>query len=256
MIAFTYVYNEQDILPWTLKAMLRQGVRLHVIDNWSTDSTRMVLCEVCPVGTVLERWPHEAPPKWFDLDSILHRIEAIHAEHEPEWALLFGADEVMVSCWPDVPLNVALERVRSEGYNAVNFRSFSFHPVDNDWTPDKDPEAHFQYYTPGRRDNIRAWFSDGKPITILDGTHDLQFEGIRVYPLNFAIKHYSFRTQAQAERKVFEERRPRYHPANRAKGWHGHYDHIQPGYSFIKDPRGLRHYDPATFFDELQERPA
>jgi hypothetical protein len=51
-------------------------------------------------------------------------------------------------------------------------------------------------------------------------------------PTSFLLKHYPIRSQAHGERKVFRERRPRYDPANRARGWHTHYDHLQEGYVF------------------------
>lgn len=253
MIAYTYVYNEAEILPWTVRAMLNQGIGVYALDNWSTDGTRGVVDAY--MGTQSELWPPDGPPKWFDLVSLLGRIERIHAELQPAWGLLFGADEILAPCWPDLTMRQALERVYSEGYNAVDFCTVTFHPIDNNWTPDQDPESYFKHWTPGRLGNIRAWCSGDKPIKFLHGGHKVEFEGIRVYPLKFAIKHYPFRTQAQSERKVFVERRPRYSPLDRAKGWHTHMDHIQPGYSFIKDPRGLRYYDPSTFFEEIQEEP-
>ena len=37
--AFMCVFNEADILPWTLKHLIDQGVDVHVIDNWSTDGS-------------------------------------------------------------------------------------------------------------------------------------------------------------------------------------------------------------------------
>ena len=37
--AFMCVFNEADILPWTLKHLIDQGVQVHVIDNWSTDGS-------------------------------------------------------------------------------------------------------------------------------------------------------------------------------------------------------------------------
>lgn len=250
-VAYTYVYNESEILPWTVPAMLRQGVNVYALDNWSTDNTREVIAEMAyhnPGRVQLERFPDE-PPKWFDLDVILHRIEALQAQYTPEWALLFGADEVLVPCWPNMTMAEALDRVQHEGYNAVNFQMIQFWPVDDGWTPAQDPEQYFRYYTPGRRDNVRAWCSGGKPARIRDGTHGVSFDGLRVYPRSFGIKHYSFRTQAQSERRVFDERLPRYAPKNRAKGWHGHYDHLERGHSFIKDPRGLRYFDPDTYFE-------
>jgi hypothetical protein len=71
----------------------------------------------------------------------------------------------------------------------------------------------------------------------------VSLQGKRKYGLRFIIRHYSFRTQAQAERKI-AERRARYAPAERAMGWHTHYDGIEAGHSFIRDPHTLRCDEP------------
>lgn len=252
-LAFTYCYNEADILPHTLRRMRDSGCDLYVLDNWSTDGTRRAVIDGF-VGRGLvacELFPAERPPEWFDLDAILRRIEAVHDGLVHGWALLFGADEVLEAPWPGVSLAAGLERVAAEGYNAIDFATACFHPVDDSWTPADDPVSYFRYWTRGRyQGNLRAWNSTGA-IRFLHGGHDMAFDGRRVYPTRFILRHYPFRTQAQAERKVFVERRPRYAPANRAKGWHMHLDHIRPGHRFIQEPAGLREYDPATFYSEV-----
>lgn len=254
IVAFTYVYNESDILPWTLGHMRRQGAQVYVIDNWSTDDTAGV-ARSCGAMAV-ERFPSGGPPTWFELGAILRRIEELCAELGPDWALVFGADEVLESPWPGVRLDEALAYVQDKGFSAVDFATACFCPVDDGWTPEQDPRSYFRYWIPGRyQANVRAWRACGQPIRFLDGGHDVAFHGYRRYGTRFIIRHYPFRTQAQAERKVFQERLPRYDPAERQIGWHTHLDHIRPGHSFIQDPADLREYDPATFYDEVQRCP-
>ena len=76
------------------------------------------------------------------------------------------------------------------------------------------------------------------------GGHEIAFEGRRVFPLRFLLRHYPIRSQAHGERKVFRERRPRFDASERARGWHVQYDSVEAGHRFIRDAEGLRPYDP------------
>lgn len=252
-LAFTYVRNELDILPWTLAAMLNQGVDVYALDNWSTDGTWEWLMEQTyqwQDRLYVERFP-DKPSKYFELDPILHRLEQLHAQRRPDWGLVFGADEILEAPG-GVPLATALRATSERGYTAADFMTACFQPVDDGWTPADDPAAYFRYWTLGHYQiNVRAWSAPNDAITFLQGGHDMAFKGRQLCPRRFVIRHYPFRTQAQAERKVFQERKPRYSPAEHAKGWHTHFDPFQPGRSFIQDPAGLRPYNPATLYEEL-----
>jgi hypothetical protein len=66
------------------------------------------------------------------------------------------------------------------------------------------------------------------------GGHGLRFEGRRVYPFKFLLKHYPVRSQKHGEKKVFRERKARWNLKERAKGWHVHYDSVQEGHAFLR----------------------
>jgi hypothetical protein len=51
------------------------------------------------------------------------------------------------------------------------------------------------------------------------------------------------RTPAQARRKVFAERRERYSPRLRAKGWHIQYDSMKMDDQFLWNPDDLIEFD-------------
>jgi len=258
VIAFTYVYNELDILPWTLRRLLDQGVDAWVLDNWSTDGTWEWLMQETGrwQGRLnVERFPGDRAPQWFDLDQINGRIEQLSRQlgSRYDWRAIFGADEVLESPWPGVALPQALARASAAGATVVDWRTATFHPIDDGWTADADPVQYFQHWTPGRLVNERAWMAAA--VKLLDGGHRVTTEPHVIYGETFIIRHYPFRTQAQSERKVFVDRRPRYAPHNRRRGWHTHLDPIQPGHRFIQDPAGLREYDPETFYSEVQRCP-
>jgi hypothetical protein len=77
------------------------------------------------------------------------------------------------------------------------------------------------------------------------GGHDVAFDGRKVFPLRLLLRHYPFRGQAHARRKIFDERCPRFRPAERAMGWHVQYDDVTPDTRFVRDPETLTEYDPA-----------
>jgi hypothetical protein len=103
---------------------------------------------------------------------------------------------------------------------------------------------------------VKAWRSLDKPVELAaSGGHSARFPGRRIFPFNFLSKHYPFRSQAHAERKVFQERRARFSPAERAEGWHMQYDELEPGQSFLHDPAELELFEPERFArDYLVER--
>jgi len=71
----------------------------------------------------------------------------------------------------------------------------------------------------------------------------VEFEGRQVYPIRFLLKHYPIRSQAHGQHKVLTERKGRFDPEERARGWHVHYDHVDTQTSFIVDPTRLERYD-------------
>lgn len=80
-----------------------------------------------------------------------------------------------------------------------------------------------------------------------DGGHDLPFEGQRVYPFKFLLKHYPVRSQRHGERKVFRERKARWNPLERARGWHRQYDAIRAGHRFVQEESGQLVFDEEDF---------
>jgi hypothetical protein len=81
------------------------------------------------------------------------------------------------------------------------------------------------------------------PDLVSSAGHDVAFPGRRVCPLRFLLRHYPFRTQAQATRKVFVERRPRLPPQETSRGWHVQYAEFSEGQSFLRPPDTLVEYD-------------
>ncbi len=252
VVAYTYVRNEADIIEETIEHMLRQGCEVYVLDNWSTDGTDNRLLQRNR-DIRWEHWP-EKPSEWFELGVLLRRIEEVHSILRPDWGLLFGADELLESPWPDVSLHETLGYIWKEGYTAAPAVEAVFHPTDDGWRPGMSRRSYFRYWSFGNQRNVRAWHSP--EVRFVDGGHDVAFQGYKLWPEErLVLRHYPYRNQEQATRKVFVERKPRYAPAERAIGWHTHLDAIKPGHCFIQPKSGLHEYDEETFCQEVQQWP-
>jgi hypothetical protein len=125
-------------------------------------------------------------------------------------------------------------------FNCIDHTIVEFHPVDEGFEPGMDHEAYFRHFDLKHLSHPRqrkAWKNWGQPVsTIPSAGHDAVFEGRRIYPFKFLTKHYSFRSQKHGERKVFRERKARWNPKERARGWHVHYDSMQEGHRFVRSP--------------------
>jgi hypothetical protein len=241
VVAFMAAYNEEDIIVQSIKKWTDQGISVHILENWSTDATYDLAKDLeSRLPVTVERFPKDGPSKYFDWGAMLQRMEALSREIEADWFVRRGADEVLVSPWPGVSYRDALYLVDQAGFNCVDHTIVEFHPVDNGFETGMDHESYFRHFDfknlshPNQR---KAWKNYGQPIsTTASAGHDVLFNGRRVYPFKFLLKHYSFRSQRHGEKKVFSERKPRWNPEERARGWHIHYDSMQEGHRFVQPP--------------------
>lgn len=252
VVAFMAAYNEEDIIVQSIKKWTDQGISVHLLENWSTDATYNLAKELerrLPV--TVERFPKEGPSKYFDWGAMLERMEALSREIEADWFIRRGADEVLVSPWPGISYRDGLYLVDQAGFNCVDHTIVEFHPVDDGFQTGMDHEAYFRHFDfknlshPRQR---KAWKNCGQPIsTIASAGHDVLFDGRLVYPFKFLLKHYSFRSQRHGEKKVFRERKARWNPKERARGWHIHYDSMQEGHRFVQSASEKEAFDEDLF---------
>jgi glycosyltransferase involved in cell wall biosynthesis len=255
------VFNEVDILPHTLRHLDEQGVTVHVLDGWSTDGSY----EYCVpralgnTGLSVERFPAEGPDPIQNCTAILKRIEDLAADSDADWCMYSDADEWRRSCVPGQTLADTLQALPLAA-TAVDFRVYQFYCVDGSWTEPRgcmvdhgvgrvwvdpvSPERHFQHYDQAdyisRIPNRKLWKNVGR-VQLAGGGHEVVFPGMRVYPQKFVMKHYPFRTPAQAKAKI-ETRLARRCAEEHTKGWGVHYDQYPPGFDFCWDPAKLLYW--------------
>ncbi|MGI0151905.1 MAG: glycosyltransferase family A protein, partial [Thermoplasmata archaeon] len=241
-------YNEVDIVDQLLDRLVRGGLRVHVIDNWSTDGTyERALTRTGEDPVTLERWPQDGPDRYFNLFGLLRRVEEVAHASGSDWVLHHDADQVHEAPWPGVSLRRALWAIQGWGFDAIDHTGLDFRPVDDRWHPGDDLETSFEcfelppfasYFT-----LVKGWKPQSEAVDLSSsGGHEASFPGRRVFPYKFLIRHYPIRSQAQGQRKILQERKQRFDPAERAKGWHTHYDQFVDSSSFHWDPVGLHRW--------------
>ncbi|HEX3145164.1 MAG TPA: hypothetical protein VHQ64_14425 [Pyrinomonadaceae bacterium] len=254
VVAFMAAYNEADIIVESIRKWTDQGVHVHILENWSTDQTYELIEQTSRgLPVTCERFPRDGPSAHFEWAAMLARIEELTRELEADWFVRRGADEIMASPWPGISYRDALYLVDRAGFNCVDHTIIEFYPVDNDFQPGMDHETYFRHFDFKRLSHQwqrKAWKNCGVAASsIATAGHDVTFEARRIYPFKFLLKHYSFRSQAHGERKVFRERKPRWNAKERAKGWHLHYDSIREGHQFLQ-PAAAREIFSEELFNE------
>jgi hypothetical protein len=253
VVAIVTVYNEEDIVVPSIDRLVRQGIGVYVVDTWSTDATYALVEQFRGRGLVgVERFPKEGPANNFELKTLLRRVEKITEEIKADWFIHHDVDEVRVPPWSGVDLRSGILAVDRAGFNCIDHTLIVFHPVDNGFIPGSDFERYFRYYEFGRRPGhflqMKTWKNTGQKISLAEsGGHDVRFEGKKVYPYKFLLKHYPIRSQKHGDTKVFRDRLPRFSPAEKAIGMHVHYSGLKQGHRFLRSPSELEVFDEQVF---------
>jgi 2-polyprenyl-3-methyl-5-hydroxy-6-metoxy-1,4-benzoquinol methylase len=254
VVALMAVYNEEDVIYYSINKLIEQKIYVYVLDNWSTDKTSDILkyFKNNPYFIGCERFPFTQPNEndnKFNFAQILERKEELSSSLDANWFIHCDADEIRESPWEELSLRDAIQYVDQMGYNAIDHTVINFHPIDNTFTSG-DFEKHFKYFDFGIYHGgfIKTWKKTDQRINLLNsGGHDAQFNNRKVAPFKFLVKHYPLRSQMHAERKIFLERKPRFMEELKNKGWHIQYNGINNGDSFLRNPNELFLYSKNNF---------
>ena len=216
------VRNEELVLERTLSHLERQGARVCLIDNGSTDATLEIarsFQDRCVLR--IEHLPFRGR---FELARVLQNEERLAREIRASWYLHQDADEIREAPASMGTLAEALERVEAEGYNAVDFDEFVFVPT----SPDQNFEgrdfvaemSQYYYFRPGSQHRVNAWRRRrwGKVDLVSSAGHNVRFRHRKVYEERFVLRHYMALSTEHARRKYGERR---FDPSEiEERGWH------------------------------------
>ena len=258
VLAIVTTFNEADIVDDLVSRLRTDGVRVHVVDNWSTDATLDIVTRHAAgdAGITFERFPADAPAAHFELERILSRVEDLAHRSGADWVVNHDADEVRQPPWAGVSLRRALWCVEQFGFNCVDHVVMNFRPVDERWDGSGRVQDAFVWFEFGDHHAAfrqqKAWKPQPEPVRFAaTGGHTAQFPARRVFPYRFMLRHYPIRSSAHGRRKVLTERQGRFSPEERDKGWHVHYDHYSESSEFLWRPESLHRF---TTLEDLDRR--
>lgn len=233
VVALIATYNERRFIAPCLEHLHDHGVESYLIDNGSTDETVEIAQRFLDRGLIgIEELPREGVYDW---RGLLRRKEELAAEFarqkEADWLLHLDPDEVRLPPPGENTLATALATVDRAGYNAVNFLECTFVPTREE--PDHD-HPDFQrtlrtYYAfcPSFPHQLKAWKAAdaSHPDLVTKGGHRITFEGLRMHPRSFPMKHYLFLSVPHAVEKYVDRQ---YDAGEVERGWHGWRARLQP----------------------------
>ena len=220
VVALLAAYDEERFVGGCIEHLAAQGVETYLIDNESTDATVEIAERYRGRGLAgIESFPRRGSYPWLRL---LERKEELAATLDADWFVHVDADEVRLPPRPGIGLADALAEVDRQGDNAVNFLELTFVP-----TREHPDHAHPRYeetmrwyypYLPRYPDRLNAWKRQARPVDLAtSGGHRVDFEGLRMHPQPFLMRHYLYLSVEHAIRKYVQRT---YDPQELEAGWH------------------------------------
>lgn len=261
VVAIMNAYNEADVIVPSLQFLIDQGIKVYLIDNWSTDATLDLAKQFTDKGLIgWERFPATGHQPYFNWESQLRRVEEISQQLDADWFIHHDIDEERLAPWVGTSYRDGIYYADCCGFTCLDHTLIEFPPVDNSYSSGKPLSNHFNFFEFGKHPamflQIKTWKNTGQKTSLAHlGGHQIQFEQAKVFPYKFLIKHYPIRSQTHGEKKILRERKLRVDPAERSRGWNTHYDFADRTTTFLKLPESLVPYSESAFHrDFLIER--
>ena len=212
------VRNEAKYLPVTLKSLADCSIGIVILDHESTDNTGEILQSFR--GNIVKkvRVPYKG---YFSLTDQINEKSEIIATLDTDWVIHQDADEILESPQPGESLRDGIERIASEGCNAINFNEFVFIPTRSNTSYEGldfyQSMLYYYFFEPKPFRLMRAW-KKSDDINIAEGGHQLTSGKTLVFPAkNFNLRHYIVLSLEHANKKYHQRR---FSPEDVAKGWH------------------------------------
>lgn len=251
VLAVIHFYNEADILEKTIQYLLKQGIDLYLLDNWSDDTGYEIAKryrEMYPEQIYLEQFPLTGKSNDFVLYDQMEKTEQISKEMDYDWFIHYDADEMRVSPWENITLREAIYWIDRQGYNCIENTVIDFRLTAQDADNIFMKDTFFDFRHEDKMLNhLKTWKKAQKVDLKTTAGHCVHIENPKVYPLKFLNRHYPLRSLEQAEKKVFRDRLPRFQKEHKKRGWHGHYNEFEKAEDFIFDSSELLYWREDSF---------
>jgi glycosyltransferase involved in cell wall biosynthesis len=249
IIALLGVRNEARFIANAIRHLHAEGVQSYVIDNESGDGTREIAASLRNEGVVgVEVLPWDGALNWA---AILRRKQQLHGELGAHWYIHHDADMLLHAPAPYRTLADGIAAVDRAGDTAVDFDEFVFMPRGP--ADDHDHERYLEtmrfYFHLAVMPEFRviAWKNLGQPVDLLSmAGHRVLFEGRRIHPTRFILRHYLALSEAHIVRKYCTRR---YRWQEMLRGWHGRRVTLRRADIGYPDPADLRELAPDNTWD-------
>lgn len=251
VLTVIHFFNEADILAQTIQYLLAQEVDLYLLDNWSDDGSYEIAQkyqESNPGRIYLERFPASGRSGNYEWYNQLEKTEMISKDLDYDWYIHHDTDEMRMSPWEGVTLREAVYWVDRQGYNCIEHTMTDFRFTTQDSGNIFMEDTFFDFRHEKKMfDRVNTWKKSEYVDLKSSGGHFVHVTNPKIYPLEFLIRHYPLRSMEQAEKKVFQDRLPRFKKERGERGWHGHYDRFKKAEDFVFDSSQLLCWQPDTF---------
>ena len=241
IIAVLASYNEEMFIEACLSHYEKHGIEVYLLDNESTDNTIHIAKKFLSRNLIaIKILKRKGKYEWH---KILKKKEQIVDRLDADWFIHADPDEFRLPPVSSQTLSEAIEDVDNQGFNAINFMEYTFIPTQE--SPDHKQDTFLDtmrwYYpfSPKHPHRLNAWKKQKKQKSCLNdylkelirnkriglpsvdlvrsGGHIVHFKGIRIYPVDFKMRHYLVLSLEHAVKKYvkkdFEE--------EEIAGWHG-----------------------------------
>jgi len=253
VLAIIHFYNEADILGQTIQYLLAQEIDLYLLDNWSDDGSFEIARkyqETFPERIYLERFPPSGGSGNYEWYNQLEKTEIISKALDYAWFIHYDVDEMRVSPWEDTTLREAIYWIDRQGYNCIENTVVDFRVTAWDMDNIFMQDTFFDFrHLKIMFDQLKTWKKSQQVNLKSSAGHFVHIANPKIFPLKFLNRHYPLRSIEQAEKKVFQDRLPRFRKEHGERGWHGHYDEFKKAEDFIFDRSKLLSWQADTFHE-------
>ena len=243
VLALLTARNEAPYVRRCLDHLIAQGCEVAFVDHGSTDGTRELAAE--RLGHGVARIDDQPWTGSFELVEQLRQKERIAREEPADWYLHVDADEIKEAPRPWSTLREAFEDVGCAGFNAIDFDEFVFVPTveepdftDGDYVAEMRSYYHYEPDSPDRW-RVNAWQGGLDRVVNLtaSGGHRVAFDGMRIYPRPFILRHYPVLSAAHADAKYGNRM---FAAEELAKSWHSDRARYRNGRAWLPSAARLR----------------
>lgn len=241
VVALLAIRNEKLFLERCLEHLYRQGIETCVIDNDSTDESLHIAQAF--IGRGVFRIEHLPFKGYFDFPEILRYKEQLIKEIEADWFMHLDADEIREAPHPYRTLLEGIEDADQQGFNAINFDEFVFLPTDDGQSYEgKNYVAemqHYYFFEPYPMRRLNVWKNSSCLIDMVSTAgHCVNFEGRKLFPTPFILRHYICLSRAHAIAKYGARAFSLY--AVKELGWSRDRAGFTPDKLWFPDPQRLK----------------